>query len=82
MLLIEVEAPALCGRYNFELEESAAVGMLIREIVAVICQKEHCQCFEEAGELRLYSRELSRQLRSTEIFGATGVQNGYTLILV
>ena len=42
MLLIEVKVPALCGRYDFELEETASVEVLIQEIAAVICQKERC----------------------------------------
>jgi len=82
MLLLEVKVPALCGRYDFELEESASVEVLIQEIVAVICQKERCQCFEGRQKLRLYSHELERQLLPDEILGTTGVGNGQSLILL
>ena len=82
MLLLEVKVPALCGRYDFELEESASVEVLIREISAVICQKERCQCFEGAGGLRLYSQELERQLLPGEVLGTCGVRNGQSLILL
>ena len=54
MLLLEVRVPALCGRYDFELEEGASIEVLIQEIVAVICQKERCQCFEGQQGLQLY----------------------------
>ena len=30
MLLLEVKVPALCGRYDFELEESASVAIAIK----------------------------------------------------
>lgn len=82
MLLVEIKVPALCGRYDFELEETASVAVLIREIVAVISQKEHCQYFEGGQGLRLYSRELERQLAPEELLGTSGVQNGQSLILV
>lgn len=82
MLLMEVRVPALCGRYDFELEESASVEVLIQEIVAVICQKERCQCFAGDQGLRLYSQELERQLLPDEILGTSGVRNGQSLILL
>lgn len=82
MLLLEVKVPALCGRYDFELEESALVGVLIREITAVICQEERCQCFEGDQGLRLYSQELRRQLLPNEVLGTCGVRNGQSLILL
>lgn len=82
MLLMEVKVPALCGRYDFELEESATIDMLIREITAVVCQKERCQCFECAQGLRLYSQELERQLAPEEVLGTSGVRNGQSLILL
>jgi len=82
MLLLEVRVPALCGRYDFELEETAPVEVLIQEIVAVVCQKERCQCFEGPQGLRLYSQELERQLLPGEVLGTTGVRNGQSLILL
>lgn len=82
MLLVELKAPALCGRYDFELEESATVEVLIREITAVISQQERCEFFEGVQGLRLYSQELRRQLLPTEVLGTCGVQNGHSLILV
>lgn len=82
MLLVEVKVPALCGRYDFELEESATVDVLIQEIVAVICQKEHCQCIEGVQGLRLYSQDMERQLAASEVLGTSGVRNGQSLILL
>lgn len=82
MLFVEVKVPALCGRYDFELEESASVEVLIQEILAVICQKERCQRFENGQKFQLYSQELERQLLPEEVLGTCGVQNGQSLILV
>lgn len=82
MLLVEIKVPALCGRYDFELEESASVETLIREIATVICQKEHCRCFEGEQGLRLYSQELERQLVPEEVLGTSGIRDGQSLILL
>lgn len=82
MLLMEVKVPSLGGRYDFELEESATVEVLIREIIAVICQKERCSCFEGAQGMRLYSQELERQLLPEEVLGTSGVRNGQSLLLL
>lgn len=82
MLFVEVKVPALCGRYDFELEETASVEVLMQEITAVICQKERCQRFENGQAFRLYSQELERQLLPQEILGTCGVQNGQSLLLV
>lgn len=82
MLLVEVKVPALCGRYDFELEETSSVELLIQEIMAVICQKERCQCFQGAQGLGLYSQDLERQLLPEEILGTSGVKNGQSLILL
>lgn len=82
MLLLEVRVPALCGRYDFELEESASVEVLIQEIIAVICQTEHCQYYETDQPIRLYSQALERQLLPDEILGTCGVCNGQSLVLV
>jgi len=82
MLLLEVKVPALCGRYDFELEESARIEVLIQEIVAVICQTEHCQYNKGVQPLRLYSQELERQLLPEEILGTCGVRSGQSLVLV
>lgn len=82
MLLVEVMVPALGRRYDFELEESARVDVIIREMVTVICQKEHCKCFEGEQGLSLYSRALERRLPPEEELGRCSVQNGHYLILM
>ncbi len=82
MLLVEVMVPALERRYDFELEESATAGVLIREMITVICQREHCACFEGEQGLSLYSQEQERRLGPDEILATSGVQNGQRLILV
>ena len=52
MILVEVMVPSLGRRYDFELEESVTVDLLIREMVTVICQKEHCRSEEHTSELQ------------------------------
>lgn len=60
MIAVEVDVPALGRRYDFQLEETSAVRVLIREMTEVICQKEHCRC---ADGLQLSLYDTSRQVR-------------------
>lgn len=81
MVLIELDVPALGRRYDFELEGDSAVEVLMKETVAVICQKERCQCFEEVP-LGLYSKYGEYKLDPNKTLYQNGVTDGQCLILV
>lgn len=40
MIMLEVCVPALGKSYDFELDETAAVQLLVEEILEMICRKE------------------------------------------
>lgn len=83
MIFVEVMVPSLGRRYDFELERSALVEVLIREMILVICQKERCESFEEEGRtFSLYSQASRRRLLPEATLQQNGVRNGHCLILV
>ncbi len=82
MILVEVMVPSLGRRYDFELEESVTVDLLIREMVTVICQKEHCQCFAGEQGISLYSAAGQYRLVPQATPQQNGIRNGQRLILV
>lgn len=82
MILVEISVPALGSRYDFELEENAPLDLLTREVVEVICQKEHLQPFEKAQPFALYSQDTACRLNSAGNLQQNGVKNGQKLILL
>lgn len=82
MILVEVDVPALGRIYDMELDENVRAEVLIREIVTVICQKEHCQCFEDRARIGLYSRDGACRLELERTLPENGVKDGHCLILV
>ncbi len=82
MLLVEVVVPSMGARYDFELEETAPVETLIREMVAVICQKERCTCMDEGRPLSLYSQAHERRLDPSLTLRDSGISPGQRLLLL
>lgn len=82
MILVEISVPALGNRYDFQLEETAPLPLLIREVVEVICQKEHLQPFEDAQPFALYNQDAACLLNNTGNLLQNGVKNGQKLILL
>lgn len=83
MILVEVMVPSLERRYDFELEETVTLDVLIQEMIGAIMQEEHCQCFGEGDQaLQLYSQASERRLPMDGTLHRCGVVNGQCLILV
>lgn len=82
MILVEITVPSLGSRYDFELEETAPVDLLTREVVEVICQKEHLQPSETAQNFALYSQDDACLLNSAGSLQQNGVENGHRLLLL
>lgn len=82
MILVEITVPSLGSRYDFELEETASVELLTREVVEVICQKEHLQPSEKAQKFALYSQDAACLLNGAGSLEQNGVENGHRLILL
>lgn len=48
MILVEIEVPVLEKRYDFKLDVEEKVGELIKEMLRIICQSEHCVLQEKS----------------------------------
>lgn len=81
MILVEIAVPALVRRYDFELEETAQVSILIREMIEVIGQKEHIPFTETAQGFSLYQPEAAARLNPAGTLEENGVRGGQRLIL-
>lgn len=82
MIQVEILVPALGSRYDFELEETAPLDLLTREVVEVICQKEHLQSFEQTQPFALYNQDATCLLNNKGSLQQNGVKNGQKLILL
>ena len=82
MILVEISVPALGSQYDFELEETAPLDLLTREVVEVICQKEHLQPFEQTQPFALYNQDSACLLNHTGSLQQNGVKNGQKLLLL
>lgn len=83
MVLVEVTIPSLGRCYDFEMEETVSVEVLIRELIVSVTQREHCNYHEENGQtLSLYSQEQKRRLPAKATLQQCGILNGQRLILV
>lgn len=82
MLLVEVLVPSLGCRYDFELEETSTVEVLLREMIAVICQKERCQCVEGEQGLSVYGQTAQNRLPMEAALWECGIKSGDCLILI
>lgn len=81
MILVEISVPALVRRYDFELEETAKVSVLIREMIEVIGQKEHIPFTEMEQGFSLYQQETASRLNLDGTLEENGVHGGQRLIL-
>lgn len=89
MILVDVLVPALERCYDFELDEGTAVGELIREISALLEQKEHLES-RGTERLQLYAfsgadaceSNCGAILNREETLKQAGVQSGNQLVLI
>ena len=82
MILVEVQVPALCRRYDFELEETVPVRLLLPEMIEAICQKERLSYSETPQGLSLYLQDRHTRLNAAGTLLQNGVCGGQKLILV
>lgn len=83
MILVDVIVPAAGQQYDFELEESVSIEVLIREMLETVCQKEHRDFHPEDGKsICLYSKEKEKLLPSNRTLHQCGIRSGEALILL
>jgi len=82
MVLVEVFVPSLGRRYDFSLDEGTSVRVLIQEMLEVVGQKEHCEFFDLADKIALYSTRAKTRMDPEATLLQNGVRNGDALLLL
>lgn len=81
MILVDIQVPMLDGVYDFELEETAAVKGLLREIVGLIAGEEGLTLRDEE-RMQLYAVRQGYLLDKNVSLKQQGVEAGDRLVLI
>lgn len=79
---VDIYASAFGRSYEFELDEELSVETLTEEIVAAICQKEHCTVQGNMRSLLLLHDRKKRVLSRSQNVVQAEIVNGDTLTLI
>ena len=81
MITVEIAVAASDKQYEFHLDESVPLHILLEEIGAMICQKEQCSP-EQCGGLLLCDVKSGRILSPEQSLYTAGILTGDSLLLV
>lgn len=79
---VDIYAAAFGRNYEFELDEELSIEALTEEIVAAICQKEHCAVRGELRKTLLLHDRRKRVLSRDQTVVQAEIENGDTLTLI
>jgi len=82
MILVDIYVPCLDKVYDFHLDETAKVQIILDEIVEMIGHKEHTTLYGGVADLTLYDRLERRPLPVDMPLGECGIHSGSSMLLV
>lgn len=82
MILVDIYIPSVDKTYDFSLDETAKIQIVIEEIVEMIGQKEHTTITGDTSALWLCDSLTKRRLPRTSPLEDCGIHNGSSLLLV
>ncbi len=82
MILVDVYLPVVDRVYDFNLDESKPIGMMIVDIVDMICQKEQWQPPKNMAGMALWVIDEKRKLPGNSTLAANRIVSGMRLMLV
>lgn len=82
MIMVDIYIPSVDQVYDFGIDETASVAMVIEEITAMVSQKEQCALQGDAKGLLLCDRDRQEILPQDRTLQDCGVQTGTRLLLV
>lgn len=82
MVLVDIYVPSVDKTYDFHLDETASVRVIIEEIAEMIGQKEHTEIAGDINALTLCDRLNQRILPKDASLRECGVRSGSGLLLV
>ena len=81
MVNVEVYVPYLNESYDFSLDESASVELVLDDIVSLICLKERWPLSQSSNRLDLFDLVHMTAISPKSTLLEAGVQSGQRLIL-
>ena len=82
MILMDLYLPVVDRVYDFKLDETKPIGMMIGDIVDMICQKEQWQQPENIEGMTLWVVDEKRKLSPNSTLAANSIHSGMRLMLV
>ena len=82
MILVDIYVPGVNQTYDFSLDETARISLLLEEISGMICQKEQCELKGSVKELLLVSQNKKKILNSDLTLSHYHIGQGDRLMLV
>lgn len=82
MILIDIYVPLIDKVFDFTVDETARVDLLVEELAEIICQKEHWPRLESARKLMLCDREGQRIFPKDATLAGMGITSGCRLMLL
>ena len=82
MILVDIYVPGVNQTYDFSLDETARISLLLEEISGMICQKEQCELKGSVKELLLVSQNKKKILNSELTLSHYHIGQGDRLMLV
>ncbi len=82
MILVDVFVPSVDTVYDFQLDENAAIGMLVEEMGEMVGQKEHGQIGGNVEKLCLCSLGSRRILPKNRTLAECEIVTGDKLMLL
>lgn len=81
MILVEVQAPAIGKRFDFELDEELQMKLVLEDISVLIAKKEQIAC-ENDRDILLYGLRQETVLNRELSLTRQGIKSGDSLILI
>ena len=82
MIMVEIYVPLLQKSYDFSLDETVEIRILLEEIAEIICQKERWPRLESANKLLLCNCDTQQIYPADSTLRGAGTSSGSRLILV
>jgi len=71
VITVDIYVPVLDASYDFGLDETTPIALLIDEIAAMVCSKEHWPLPASTSRMDLFSATNRRQVNGSLLFSPT-----------
>lgn len=82
MILVDIYVPLMERTYDFRVDETAKIDILVAELAEMICQKEHWPRPENAKQIVLCDLDTHQIFPEGATLEGMGVSSGHRLMLL